>query len=146
MCGQGIVMTSWDMTQVSSCVSRTTPSWWTDGGDADLDAELVGLVRLALADAFDLGSVQAVDLAHDPRRAGDHERRSLATSSAVANCVSGMATCFAMRESVAGPSRRSLARSERQLSEDDRPTKQVGWMLTLERPDVTSPSPQHTWR
>jgi hypothetical protein len=32
------------------------------GGDADLDAELVGLVRLALADAFSLGGVPAVDL------------------------------------------------------------------------------------
>ena len=32
------------------------------GGDAHLDAELIGLVRLALADAFDLGGVQAVDL------------------------------------------------------------------------------------
>jgi hypothetical protein len=32
------------------------------GGDADLDAELVGLVRLAFANAFDFGSVQAVDL------------------------------------------------------------------------------------
>jgi hypothetical protein len=32
------------------------------GGDAHLDAELVGLVRFALADALDLGSVQAVDL------------------------------------------------------------------------------------
>src|SRR6202165_205610 len=32
------------------------------GGNADLDAELVRLVRLALADALDLGSVQAVDL------------------------------------------------------------------------------------
>ena len=32
------------------------------GGDADLDAELVGLVRLALADALDLGRVQAVHL------------------------------------------------------------------------------------
>ena len=32
------------------------------GGDADLDAEFVGLVRLAFANAFDLGSVQAVDL------------------------------------------------------------------------------------
>ena len=32
------------------------------GGDADLDAELVGLVWLALADAFNLGGVQAVDL------------------------------------------------------------------------------------
>jgi len=28
------------------------------GGDADLDAQLVGLVRLALGDAFDLGGVQ----------------------------------------------------------------------------------------
>ena len=27
------------------------------GGDADLDAEFIGLVRLALADAFDLGGV-----------------------------------------------------------------------------------------
>ena len=32
------------------------------GGDADLDAELVGLVRLAFANAFDFGSVQAEDL------------------------------------------------------------------------------------
>jgi hypothetical protein len=32
------------------------------GGDADLDAELVRLVRLALGDAFDLGGVQAIDL------------------------------------------------------------------------------------
>jgi hypothetical protein len=32
------------------------------GGDADLDAELVRLVRLALADALNLGGVQAVDL------------------------------------------------------------------------------------
>ena len=32
------------------------------GGDADLDAKLVGLVRLAFANAFDFGSVQAVDL------------------------------------------------------------------------------------
>src|SRR5688500_6500852 len=31
--------------------------------DAHLDAELVGLVGLALADALDLGGVQAVDLA-----------------------------------------------------------------------------------
>src|SRR5882762_9396502 len=33
------------------------------GGDADLDAELVRAVRLALADAFDLGGVQGIDLA-----------------------------------------------------------------------------------
>ena len=33
------------------------------GGDRHLDAELVGRVRLALADAFDLMGVQAVDLA-----------------------------------------------------------------------------------
>src|SRR5258706_3813786 len=32
------------------------------GGNADLDAELVRLVRLALADALHLGCVQAVDL------------------------------------------------------------------------------------
>src|SRR5262249_59336324 len=32
------------------------------GGDAHLDAELIGLVRLALADAFDLGCMQAVNL------------------------------------------------------------------------------------
>src|SRR5882757_5061839 len=32
------------------------------GGNADLDAELVRLVRLALADALHLGRVQAVDL------------------------------------------------------------------------------------
>ena len=32
------------------------------GGDADLDAELVGLVGLALADAFGLGRVQRIDL------------------------------------------------------------------------------------
>src|ERR1700719_1146717 len=32
------------------------------GGNADLDAELVGPVRLAFADALHLGSVQAVDL------------------------------------------------------------------------------------
>ena len=32
------------------------------GGDTDLDAELVGLVRLALADALHLGRMQAVDL------------------------------------------------------------------------------------
>ncbi len=47
------------------------------GGNADLDAELVRLVRLALADAFHLGCVQAVDLrtalpallgAHPPRQ------------------------------------------------------------------------------
>ena len=36
------------------------------GGDADLDAEFIGLVRLALADAFDLGGVQAVDLGAAP--------------------------------------------------------------------------------
>ena len=48
------------------------------GGNADLDAELVRLVRLAFADALHLGSVQAVDLgaalsallsAHPPRQA-----------------------------------------------------------------------------
>ena len=48
------------------------------GGNADLDAELVRLVRLALADALHLGRVQAVDLgaalsallsAHPPRQA-----------------------------------------------------------------------------
>src|SRR6266516_7722665 len=33
------------------------------GGDADLDPELVGTVRLALADAFDLRSVQRINLA-----------------------------------------------------------------------------------
>ena len=33
------------------------------GGDADLDAELVGPVRLALADALDLRRVQGIDLA-----------------------------------------------------------------------------------
>jgi hypothetical protein len=38
------------------------PAALEGGGDADLDAELVGLVRLALADASDLGSVQGVDL------------------------------------------------------------------------------------
>src|SRR5450755_2293171 len=32
------------------------------GGNADLDAELVRLMRLALADALHLGCVQAVDL------------------------------------------------------------------------------------
>src|SRR5260370_20512858 len=32
------------------------------GGDAHLDAELIGLVRLSLADAFDLWRMQAVDL------------------------------------------------------------------------------------
>ena len=32
-------------------------------GDRDLDAELVGLVGLALADALDLGRVQGIDLA-----------------------------------------------------------------------------------
>jgi hypothetical protein len=32
------------------------------GGDAHLDAELIGLVRLSLADAFDLWGMQAVDL------------------------------------------------------------------------------------
>lgn len=32
------------------------------GGDADLGPELIGLVCLALADAFDLGGAQAVDL------------------------------------------------------------------------------------
>src|SRR5262249_29798084 len=32
------------------------------GGDAHLDAELIGFVRLSLADAFDLWRVQAVDL------------------------------------------------------------------------------------
>src|SRR5580692_8974449 len=32
------------------------------GGDAHLDTELIRLVRLALADAFHLGSVEAVDL------------------------------------------------------------------------------------
>src|SRR5882724_5947985 len=48
------------------------------GGDADLDAELVRLVGLALADAFHFGSMQAVDLgaalpalllAHPPAKA-----------------------------------------------------------------------------
>src|SRR6202051_2731172 len=48
------------------------------GGNADLDAELVSFVRLALADALHLGRVQAVDLgtalsallsAHPPRQA-----------------------------------------------------------------------------
>ena len=35
-----------------------------DGGDeADLDAELVGLVRLAFADALDLGRMQRINLA-----------------------------------------------------------------------------------
>jgi len=33
------------------------------GRDADLDAELIGPVRLALADAFNLGGVQGIDLA-----------------------------------------------------------------------------------
>src|SRR6185437_14267407 len=33
------------------------------GGDRDLDAELVGPVRLVFADALHLGGVQAVDLA-----------------------------------------------------------------------------------
>lgn len=32
-------------------------------GDTDLDAERVGSMRLALADAFDLRSVQRIDLA-----------------------------------------------------------------------------------
>ncbi|GLS36975.1 hypothetical protein GCM10010869_25670 [Mesorhizobium tianshanense] len=32
------------------------------GGDRDLDAELIGLVGLTLADAFHLGSVQGIDL------------------------------------------------------------------------------------
>ena len=32
------------------------------GGDAHLDAELIGLVRLSLTDAFDLWGMQAVDL------------------------------------------------------------------------------------
>jgi hypothetical protein len=31
-------------------------------GDADLDAELIRAMRLALADAFDLGRVQRIDL------------------------------------------------------------------------------------
>jgi hypothetical protein len=48
------------------------------GGNADLDAELVRFVRLALADALHLGRVQAVDLGtalsallstHPPRQA-----------------------------------------------------------------------------
>ena len=62
------------------------------GGDADLDAELVGLVRLALADAFDLGRVQAVDLgaplaalliAHPPRQAQQGGERGLERGLAV---------------------------------------------------------------
>jgi hypothetical protein len=49
-----------------------------ESGNADLDAELVRFVRLALADALHLGRVQAVDLgtalsallsAHPPRQA-----------------------------------------------------------------------------
>src|SRR5476651_1731837 len=32
------------------------------GGDGDLDAELIGAMRLALADAFDLRRVQRIDL------------------------------------------------------------------------------------
>ena len=32
------------------------------GGERDLDAKLVGTMRLAFADAFDLGRVQRVDL------------------------------------------------------------------------------------
>jgi hypothetical protein len=38
------------------------------GGDAHLEAELVGLVRLALADALDLRRVQARDLDAAPFR------------------------------------------------------------------------------
>ena len=62
------------------------------GGDADLDAELVGLVRLALADALDLGRVQAVDLgaalaafliAHPPRQAQQPGERGLERGIAV---------------------------------------------------------------
>jgi hypothetical protein len=62
------------------------------GGDAHLDAELVGLVRFALADALDLGSVQAVDLraalaafliAHPPRQAHQPGERGLQRGGAV---------------------------------------------------------------
>ena len=47
-----------------TCATNWPPRQrWSGRGDADLDAELVGLVRLALADAFDLGRVQRIDLA-----------------------------------------------------------------------------------
>jgi hypothetical protein len=32
------------------------------GGDRDLDAELIGCAGVALADAFDLGSVEGIQL------------------------------------------------------------------------------------
>ena len=50
------------------------------GGERDLDAELVGPMRLALADALDLGRVQGIDLASAlmlallAHPAGEHER------------------------------------------------------------------------
>ena len=61
-------------------------------GDANLDAELVRLVGLALTDALDLGSVQAVDLgaalaalliAYPPRQAQHPSKRGLPSGVAV---------------------------------------------------------------
>ena len=45
------------------CHELPAPAAPERGRDAHLDAELVGLVRLALADALDLGRVQGRDLA-----------------------------------------------------------------------------------
>src|ERR1700726_3882318 len=62
------------------------------GGNADLDAELVRLVRLALADALHLGCVQAVDLgtalsallsAHTPSQAQQEGKFGFETGIAV---------------------------------------------------------------
>src|SRR5258708_37189627 len=62
------------------------------GGNADLDAELVRLVSLALADAFHFGSMQAVDLgaalpafllAHPPAKAEQVSEAALEPMAAI---------------------------------------------------------------
>ena len=76
-------------------------------GERDLDAKFVGPVRLALADAFDLGRVQGIDLppalvlaliAH-----GEGERQRLGEDRPQFSVVAGLADEIAADPAKIGP-------------------------------------------